>query len=371
MKKLSKKEIQDLRSYDLMKALVEVSQREQGAGLSGIEAEMHQEGLREANMAGISFGNRGGLILPSFMVFGQRDIMSKAERRAITVGGDGAALVGTDVLPPFTQAFDRLALAELGATFLTGLRGDTILPKVSRPTSNWRSETADGSVTDNSPEFSKSTMTPHRLSTYLPISMQLFSQAGFDIGAWLFELLTEAIAVDVQRAAIEGDGLNDIPKGILNIDGLEIVPGGDNGAAPTWDHVQNLEKLCDPGHSDLTTLGYLTNTLVRSKLKGTEVASGAGLFCWKQDSDKLNGYPALVTDSVPSDLTKGTGTDLSAIIFGNWKDLIIGNWGGIEIIPDRFTQKKFGIVEVFVNSYWDVALARVSAFTAMMDIITG
>jgi len=364
---LSQKEIRDLRRYNLMKGLHEAANR---GNLTGIEAEMHQEGLREAQKAGIELRNLGSLILPSFMVFGQRSFIPKAERRAITVGGNGASLVGEDVLPPFTQAFDRLALAELGATFLTGLVGDTILPKLSRPTSSWRGETADGSVTDNSPEFSKSTLTPHRLTTYIPVSLQLFFQVGFDVGAWLFALLTEAIAVDIQQAAIKGTGTNDQPKGILNIDGLEVVSGGDNGAAPSWDNIQKLEKLCDPGHSDLRTLGYLTNTLVRSTLKVTEVSSGTGLYCWKQDSDKLNGHPALVTDSVPSDLTKGTGTDLSAIIFGNWKDLVIGNWGGIEIVPDKFTQKKSAIVQIFVNSYWDVALARVAAFTAMKDLIT-
>ena len=84
----------------------------------------------------------------------------------------------------------------------------------------------------------------------------------------------------------------------------------------------------------------------------------------------LNGYKAGVSNNVPSNLTKGSGTNLSAIIFGNWRDLIVGQWGGIDLQADPYTAGDEGavIVRVFVDV--DVALRHAASFSAMQDSIT-
>jgi len=51
---------------------------------------------------------------------------------------------------------------------------------------------------------------------------------------------------------------------------------------------------------------------------------------------ELNGYSAAVSNQVPSNLTKGVNNDCSAILFGNWNDLLIGEWGVIELITDPY-----------------------------------
>jgi len=82
------------------------------------------------------------------------------------------------------------------------------------------------------------------------------------------------------------------------------------------------------------------------------------------------GYKAGVSTQVPSDLTKGTGTALSAIIFGNWNDLMIGQWGGLDIVVDPYTLATTNMLRVVANSWWDVALRHPESFAAMVDAVT-
>ena len=86
-----------------------------------------------------------------------------------------------------------------------------------------------------------------------------------------------------------------------------------------------------------------------------------------QDSQELNGYRAGFSTQVPSTLTKGSNNDCHAIIFGNFNDLIVANWAGVDIVVDPYTLAKKGSVQVVVNSFWDIALRHPESFAAMKD----
>jgi hypothetical protein len=84
----------------------------------------------------------------------------------------------------------------------------------------------------------------------------------------------------------------------------------------------------------------------------------------------LAGYPYADTTNVPNDLTKGDGTALSALIFGNWADLYVGQWGGLDILVNPYTKAKEGLVEIVAEMYYDLEVARPVSFAAMLDIVT-
>jgi len=73
---------------------------------------------------------------------------------------------------------------------------------------------------------------------------------------------------------------------------------------------------------------------------------------------------------VPSTLTKGNSDVCSAIIFGNFADLLIGQWGGMDIVVDPYTQAPSGLVRLVINSWWDVLVKRAASFAAMQDALT-
>ena len=113
------------------------------------------------------------------------------------------------------------------------------------------------------------------------------------------------------------------------------------------------------------------NGKVRGKLKSTEkFGTTNGNAIWDMGNQPLNGYSAAVTNAVPSNLTKGTGTNLSAIIFGNFADLMIGMWGSLDLLVDPYTGSTAGTVRVVALQDVDVALRNVESFATMVDAIT-
>ena len=76
-----------------------------------------------------------------------------------------------------------------------------------------------------------------------------------------------------------------------------------------------------------------------------------------------------VSNNVPSNLTKGSGTNLSAVIYGNFADLLIGMFGQLEILVDPYTDFAKGTVGVRALQSIDIAVRHAESFAAMTDAI--
>lgn len=64
------------------------------------------------------------------------------------------------------------------------------------------------------------------------------------------------------------------------------------------------------------------------------------------------------------------GSGRSAIAYGNWSDMILGMWGGLDIMLDPYTGATAGTKRVVALQDLDVALRRVASFAAMKDALT-
>lgn len=123
------------------------------------------------------------------------------------------------------------------------------------------------------------------------------------------------------------------------------------------------------------SIAFITNAKVRGKLRTIEKSANTAEFVWEdRDAGKsqMIGHRAFVSNQVPSDLTKGSGTNLSAIIFGNWADLIIGEWSVLELVANPFDDVGFAKGNVFVRAMQDIDIAvrRPQSFSAMLDVVT-
>lgn len=365
---LSKQDKKDLRSFSLLRAI----RGYMNGNLDGVELEMHQEARRE--MSEVVGKDLLGLGVPRIIMHGERGYVPKAERRAVTAtGGDpagsqGGYMIATEVAPLISELVDKMVLADLGTSFWTNLVGNINLPKAGAVTASWGTEVYEAG--DAAPAFTKDSMTPHRLYAAVPISSQLIRQTSETVESYIVQLIFQGIAKAVQVAAINGAGSND-PTGLLNVSGINSVIGGDNGAAPDWTHIVKLQSEVAADNADVGSLAYLTNPKVRGVLKTKETASGNGIFVWPMIGDTLNGYKAGVTTSVPSNLTKGSSSGVcSAIIFGNFNDLVVGQWGGMDLVIDPYTKAKSDQVEIVANTFWDVVLQHATSFAAMKDALT-
>ena len=344
----------EVRSYSLVRAINAMVTRDwSDAGLE----------LEASRAVAEKIGKKAqGIYLPM-------DVMS----RDLTVGTNSAGgyTVGTDMMGgSFIDLLrNRMMVMQMGARLMTGLNGNVAIPRQSGgATAYWVAE--NGSITESGQTFDQVTMSPKTIGALTDISRRLLLQSSVDVEALVRDDLATTIALALDLAAINGSGSSNQPTGILNTSGIGDVAGGTNGLAPTFAHMVELETDVATANADMGALGYLTNAKVRGKLKQTEKASSTGQFVW--DGNGVNGYNAMVSNQVPSTLDKGTSTGVcSAIIFGNWNDLIIGQWGaGIDVMVDPYTGGAAGTVRVRAMQDVDIAVRHAASFSAMQDALT-
>lgn len=343
------------KNYSLMRA---IKMAASGRELDGLEGEMAQEARIEAQRSGLSLS--GNLQIPGML---KRDLTAGTT----TAGGHTIQTDVGDLIPILEP---RLKVRELGATYLGGLVGNLDLPRNDADAAaTWEGE--NDANAETSPTFDKVSLSPKRLGAFTDISKQLMVQSSIDVENFVRQRLSFAVAKALDAAAINGSGSAPEPRGILNTSGIGDVAGGTNGATPDWADIVDLESALAVDNADLGDLAYLTTPGIRGYLKKTIIDSGSGQFIWPVNAMEINGYPIDVSTQVPSTLTKGTASGIChAIIFGNWADLVIGQWAGYDVVVDPYSNSKNAIVTIVVNSWWDVAVRHAESFAAMKDALT-
>lgn len=291
-----------------------------------------------------------------------------------TAGGNLVAtqLLGSSFIELLRNA---LVLAQMGATMLTDLNGNIAIPsQTGGATAYWVAES--GAPTESQQTVGQVPFTPKTVGAFTDYSRRLLLQSSISIEAFVRADLAATLAQAIQTAAINGSGASNEPTGILNLSGIGAVAGGTNGAAPTYDHIVDLETAVSIANADAGNLAYLTNSKVRGKLRKTqEFASTNGKAVWTRGRESgigdLLGYDAYVSNSVPANLTKGSASGIcSAIAYGNWADLIIAMWGGLDIMLDPYTGATSGTKRVVALQDLDIGARRVASFAAMKDALT-
>jgi HK97 family phage major capsid protein len=335
----------------------------------GVEGEFNAIAAEEYQRSGVSVSAHS-IKIPS-EVF-KRDMTATGGSPAGTEGGYNIQTsVGSiiDVLLP------RTVLRGLGVQQLSNLVGNLDLPTASTlPSAGWNTE--NGTATEKSPAFSKVTFSPKRLAAYIQVSNQLMLQSSNSIDAYVRNWLLQAMAQSMEAAAIKGGGSNE-PTGIIANASVNVVYAGGaasngtnaNGAAPVWADVVNLMKAVENANGE--GVAYLTNPLVKAKLQTTPRQSSGveGNFIWPAGGAELNGYPVATSTLVPSNLSKGSSSTLSAAIFGDFSKMALASWGGMELTVDPYSGATAGLTNVVLNAYMDCNLLQPAAFAVCKDIV--
>ena len=301
-------------------------------------------------------------------------------RAAYNVGTatEGGNLVATNLMASsFIDVLRNNALImNLGPTVMTGLVGNVAIPRQTSQTSTyWVAENDD--VTESEATFDQVALTPKQIGARSQYSRLALQQTTPDIEAVVRNDLARVMALGIDLAAIAGTGASGQPTGILNTSGIGNVAMGTNGAAlSALDPLVNLEKLVDVANALNGSLNYVTNAKVIAALKLLKDSTGRPLWSANDSNTttgtagSANGYPVARSNQVPSNLSKGTGSNLSALIFGNFNDLIIGMWGGLEILPNPYgAGYNKGAVDIRAMQTCDIAVRHAQSFAAIKDIV--
>ena len=349
-------ELAEVRGVD--KAKVEVKPVEQKRNmkefslLGAIRAKVEGRKLDEAaelvnKMGRESFRNSGLTI--------EGDIVLPVEYRADILAGTATA--GQEVVTEQKMALleplrESLVTAQAGATLLTGLVGDVSIPVYAGTTALWKGEVA--AAVDGGGAFSEVTMVPKRLTAFINISKQFLLQDTVAAEAMLMKDIVNAVAGKLESTIF---GKADIsatqPLGLFF-----TAPTTYIGAA-SWANVVGLETAVDTSNALVGNLKYITNAPAKGKLKTTVKAANNAIFLMSDDGT-MNGYPVLCTNHVASGLQ--VGVDEYGIVFANWADLIIGQWGGFDLTVDPYTLAKTGQVQIVINAFFDAKFRRTASY---------
>lgn len=305
-----------------------------------------------------------GFYVPTNIQWGQRDLTVGTA----TAGGN---LVGTDHRGDlFIDALrEELLVADLGATILTGLEGDLQIPRLNARTTVAFMTAEFTAVTEGAPTFNQITLQPKTVAGWVDISRKLQLQSNPAVEQIIRNDITRQIAAKIDDVAIEGGGSGE-PSGILQGTDVAVVSLDTNGAAPTYGSTIDLIKEVAVDNALRGALAYATTPQAVAKMRQTVRVSSTDSRMIMDGPDSLNGYQVKQSALVPSDLTKGTGTNLSALIFGNWNDVILGFYSGLDVVVDTSTFSNVGGLRLNFFQDLDVALRHDESFAVIKDMVT-
>lgn len=322
--------------FSLMTSIRDVIE---GRPHSDITMSVINEGRDSFAHAGLSY--RGQLPLPM-------------ESRALDSILAGTATQGQEIvaeqkfaLLPYLRA--NLVLAKAGAQILTGLVGDVSIPVLSTgATASWKTEVATATVAGQG--FSEVTLSPRRITAFYDISKQFIQQDSVQAEAMLRTDLMNSVD-DLFEVTVLGvaAGSSTQPAGLLYGASYTFTSGH------TFANVVALETALANNNTLRGNPAYILSPSSVGIMKTTPRTPTYG-STFVVEGTTINGYPFYTSTNVP------TIGGAKAGIFGNFNDLIIGQWSGMDLTIDPYSRAVFGEIRIVVNYYISAVVRRPKSF---------
>jgi HK97 family phage major capsid protein len=266
-------------------------------------------------------------------------------------GSTGGASIATELM---ASAFIDLlknatTIMQLGRP-IGGLVGNVDIPrKTARSQGYWIGEGDD--APEGEMDLGQIALSPKTVAAYSDITRRLMMQSSLDVEALVRADLAEALGLAIDLAGYYGSGSAHQPKGIANYTGIAAV----NFAAtyPSYVEAVAMETAIASRNAAVANMAYIVDAQTKGAAKTTQKFPGTptGATLWEQ-GDTMNGYQTRVTNQ----LTAGD------VFFGNFADLIIAMWGGLDLTVDTMSLSKSGGTRIVVFQDVDFALRRVESF---------
>ena len=247
------------------------------------------------------------------------------------------------------------SVMQAGATMLSGLQGDVKIPKkTAASTAGWIS-TEGGASGESEPTVGQVTMAPKVLGAHTDITRLMMQQSSLDVEALVRNDLATGIALTIDLGGLSGSGSSGQPTGVSNTSGIN-TPTSFAGVNPTFAEVVAMETAVAEDNALMGNLAYILPASMYGALKTTVKDAGSGQFVI-EPGGTMNGYRAIVSNQV-------TAGDL---YFGNFSDLLIGMYGGLDITVDPYTASTSGTVRIVALQTVDVAVRHAVSFAYNND----
>jgi HK97 family phage major capsid protein len=296
----------------------------------------------------------------------ERDICQQYQRdMGTSPGSAGGYVVPPQVITDIIEMLRAQAVViKMGASVMDGLVSSPVqMPsQTGGATAYWTAENA--AITPSDLTLGQLTMSPKACTALVKLSNQLIKMSNPGAEALVRADIASALALAIDLAALRGSGSGE-PLGVANTPSINTVAIGGDGGYCTFDHLLEMEGKLEDNNALLGNLGYIFHGKVKRILKKSKVAqySGdtAGQYIMLPMSDTnlkdIMGYNFATTSQIPTNLTKGSGTALSEVYLGNWRELLIGNWGGLEIATSNVAGDAYAKNQTWIRAIQEVDIA--------------
>ncbi|MCX5619914.1 phage major capsid protein [Bombella pollinis] len=337
----------DLRNFSVLRAVrAMTAQDRRTREAAGFEFEVSQEAAKRQNQR-----NADGIIIPSDVLRHNlsddfsllRDgsgTMNTASNGQTGAGSTGGATVQTSVLAgSYIDILRNKAVFARGARMLGGLVGNISIPRQTAATQGyWLGEGDD--ATFSAMDFGAVELKPKTAAANTVITRRLLEQSSMDVEMLVRADLAKQMALVIDYSGYYGHGGDKQPLGLANMLGIGGVTFA--GPQPTWQELVELETMIAEKNADVDSMRFKARPAFRGYAKTALKFNVNGSQIIWEDGGTVNGYPVDVTNQV------ATGD----LFFGNFGDVLMGMWGGLELIVDPYTRSTAG--NVVLTTFQDI-----------------
>ena len=292
-----------------------------------------------------------GLLIPYSIQQQKRDLSAGTANA-------GGYLVGTENLGgSFIDLLrNRMLVSQFGATHLAGLRGNVTIPKLSGASTAYWLATETTSITESQQTFGQLALSPKTVGAYTEITRQLLLQSDPTADMLVMNDLAKVVALAVDAASINGSGAAGQPTGVLNTAGIGAVTGASLGYAGVVEFQTDVA-----GANGLApSCGYMTTPAVAALMMQRQRFTSTDSPLWTGSllDGAMAGFKAASTNQMPA----------ATMIFGEWSQIVIGEWGVLEVMLNPYANFQAGITGVRAMWSIDVGVRIAGAFSASTSI---
>lgn len=275
----------------------------------------------------------------SLSLVGQIQLPSNYEERAITVQSEGQDVVATNLMDVMGSLKAKNVLVKAGARVLENLRGDVQFPLSSSANCSWEGETTETPTSDIT--FTHVKLSPKRLSCIVDVSKQFLLQDSASAEAVIREEILSAINSKLEKTFLgDEQGTNTKPEGIFYNNGTPL------SEVSKFADITNLEAEVENANVDGNVV-YLLSPKAKAGFRNMAKSDKNLVY----ENGAIDGTESMSTSNIKD----------KNFAYGDFSNVVIANWGNLDLTVDPMTKASSGLVRLVVNFYCDVKTLRPEA----------
>ena len=285
-------------------------------------------------------------------------------------------LISTELLSDrfIDQLYNQSAFLSMGVTYMRDLQGNVEIPRESTYTNGyWIGEGQP--ITEDEGTFDKISLSPKKLACLTKMTYEMVNQSSIDIENYARNRLIRGLGLELDRTIGFGTGIGEEPLGIVSHPEVLSIVLGENGGELSWSALVDMIAEVDDRNALIGgNFGWVVNARTKAKLMKTldDPTGGTGTWIWQNNSQvegSIAGYRARCSNQIPNNLIKGTASNLSAIFFGDFSNVLLGIWSGLDVMVDPYSESQNAIYRIIAKQLVDLELTRGEFFACATDVV--